>query len=254
MPGSVEKYDSTKPADPIKAPGAPGSAPRWTSSAKTAVGTSTSGMSHVWFTIGQGVLNEIYFPDIDKANTRTIRLIVTDGEDFFSDEEHDADQTCVAETPGIPAYTITSTCKSGPVPASPSRSSRNRKGDMLLMQVRFQCLQATPLRLFLYIEPHLADQGGGNGAWVGEYKGQKMLLAGREHSFLACMCTVPWKDTTCGYVGEDDAYDQLKKSKRLTALYNEAPNGNVSLCGEIDLPHPTGLHVRRRHRPWVWTR
>ncbi len=239
MQASVEKFDSTKPEKPVNAPGAPGSDARWTSSAKTAVGTSTSGMSHVWFTIGRGVLNEIYFPDIDKANTRTIRLLVTDGEDFFSDEEQDAHHECVAETPGIPMYTITSTCKSGRYRLTKQIVAEAER-DTLLMQVRFECLQASPtLRLFLYIEPHLADQGNGNGAWIGQYKGLPMLLAGRNQAFLASMCTVPWKGMTCGYVGRGDGYDQLKHSKKLTDFYTEASTGNVSLCGEIALPHPT---------------
>ena len=235
MTDSVEKCDSTKPTEPAQAPGAPGSDARWTSSAKTAIGTSTSGMSHLWFTIGQGVLNEIYFPDIDKANTRTIRFLITDGESFFSDEEHDAEHLCVAHAPGIPAYTITSTCKAGRYRLTKEIVTETER-DSLLMQVRFETLQsAIPLRVFLYIEPHLADQGGDNGAWVGDYKGLKMLIAGREHAFLAAMCTVPWKATTCGYIGEGDAYDQLKKSKHLTDIYNTAPSGNISLCGEVDL-------------------
>ena len=238
MAGSVEKYDSTKPKNPSKAPGKPGTDPRWTSSAKTAVGTSTSSMSHIWFTIGQGVLNEIYFPDIDKANTRTVRLLVADGEDFFSDEEHDAHHTCVAQTPGIPLYTITSTCKSGRYRIT-KRIVAEADRDTLLMRVHFEVLQpASTLHLYVYIEPHLADQGEGNGAWIGQYKGLTMLQAGREHAFLAAMCTVPWKATTCGYVGKGDGYDQLNKSKTLTDFWTEAPTGNISLCGEVDLPHP----------------
>ena len=44
------------------APGWPGSEPRWTSSAKTGVGTSLSSASRVWFTLSHGILNEIYYP------------------------------------------------------------------------------------------------------------------------------------------------------------------------------------------------
>ena len=57
------------------APGWPGIAPRWTSSAKTAVGTALDPHSKVWFTLSHGILNEVYFPRVDQACTRDLGLI-----------------------------------------------------------------------------------------------------------------------------------------------------------------------------------
>ena len=71
------------------APGSPGIAARWTSSAKTGVGTALSPVSRVWFTLSHGILNEIYYPRIDQACTRDLGLIVTDGGGFFSEEKRD---------------------------------------------------------------------------------------------------------------------------------------------------------------------
>ena len=45
--------------------GKPGIEPRWTRSAKDAVGTAYSASSKVWFTTSAGVLNEVYYPTID---------------------------------------------------------------------------------------------------------------------------------------------------------------------------------------------
>jgi len=70
----------------IDAPGAPGIEPRWTSSAKTGVGTALSNLSQIWFTVSHGILNEIYYPLIDHACIRDMGLIITDGKDFFSEE------------------------------------------------------------------------------------------------------------------------------------------------------------------------
>jgi len=53
------------------APGWPGIEPRWTSSAKTGVGTALNLHSRVWFTLSHGILNEIYFPRVDQACTAT---------------------------------------------------------------------------------------------------------------------------------------------------------------------------------------
>ena len=67
--------------------GWPGIPPRWTSSAKTGVGTALNQHSKVWFTLSHGILNEVYFPRVDQACTRDIGFIVTDGRDFFSEEK-----------------------------------------------------------------------------------------------------------------------------------------------------------------------
>lgn len=54
------------------APGWPGIAPRWTSSAKSGVGAALSPLSRVWFTLSHGILNEIYCPRVDQAATRDL--------------------------------------------------------------------------------------------------------------------------------------------------------------------------------------
>ena len=46
--------------------------------------------SRVWFTISHGILNEIYFPFVDRPNTRDFGLLVADGAEFFSEEKRDA--------------------------------------------------------------------------------------------------------------------------------------------------------------------
>jgi hypothetical protein len=49
------------------APGWPGIPARWTSSAKSGVGTALGTGSRVWFTLSHGILNEIYYPRVDSA-------------------------------------------------------------------------------------------------------------------------------------------------------------------------------------------
>lgn len=54
------------------APGWPGIEPRWTSSAKSGVGTALTAMSRTWFTLSHGILNEIYYQRPDLACTRDL--------------------------------------------------------------------------------------------------------------------------------------------------------------------------------------
>ncbi len=101
------------------APGAPGIPARWTSSAKTAVGTALSNESHVWFTLSHGILNEIYYPRIDQACVRDMGLIITDGADYFSEEKRDADGAVHWPTDGVPAFHLVNTSRDGRCARSP---------------------------------------------------------------------------------------------------------------------------------------
>src|SRR5438105_5445866 len=94
-------------------PGKPGISPRWTTSAKTGVGTSASAESDVWFTISHGIIDEVYYPTLDKANTRDFGLLVTDGHDFFSEEKRNTTQKIEPLAQGVPGYRLTNTCNEG---------------------------------------------------------------------------------------------------------------------------------------------
>jgi len=85
------------------APGWPGIPPRWTSSAKSGVGTALNHTSRVWFTLSHGILNEIYFPRVDMACTRDLGLLITDGVSFFSEEKRHCKFEIAAVEPGVPA-------------------------------------------------------------------------------------------------------------------------------------------------------
>ena len=95
------------------APGWPGIAPRLTSSAKTGVGTAHNRPSPLWFTFSHGILNELYYPDVDQACMRDMEFIITDGKDFFSEEKRNAKSIANCPAEGVPAYQIINTCDQG---------------------------------------------------------------------------------------------------------------------------------------------
>ena len=88
------------------APGWPGSLARWTSSAKSGVGTALSADSRVWFTLSHGIINEIYYPQVDQACTRDVGLIVTDGSEFFSEEKRHTHHQVEYLADGVPAFQL----------------------------------------------------------------------------------------------------------------------------------------------------
>ena len=59
------------------ATGGPGIEPRWTRSDKDGVGTTYSGLSRVWFTVSKGILNEVYYPTVDRPQIRDLHRLQT---------------------------------------------------------------------------------------------------------------------------------------------------------------------------------
>ncbi len=167
------------------APGGPGILPRWTSSAKTGVGTALNQHSKVWFTLSHGILNEVYFPRVDQACTRDMGFIVTDGREFFSEEKRHCTFENRAFEPGVPAYELTNTCVSGryrihkEVLTDPYRN-------VVLQKIRFEPLQRrlSDYHLYALLAPHLANCGYGNTGWVGDYKGCPMFFAEHDGTTL----------------------------------------------------------------------
>jgi len=236
------------------APGWPGIPPRWTSSAKTGVGTALNQHSKVWFTISHGILNEIYFPRVDQACTRDMGFIVTSGRDFFSEEKrHCAFENRPCE-PGIPAYELINTCNSGryrihkEVFTDPYRH-------VVMQKVRFEALVGTlaDYRLYALLSPHLANWGKGNTGWTGDYKGVPMFFAERDGVALSLASSTPWAKMSVGFVGASDGWQDLSEHFQMEWIYDRAENGNIAFTGEIDLAACGGEFLLALGFGGMWT-
>jgi glucoamylase len=220
----------------LHAPGWPGIPARWTSSAKSGLGTALSTDSHVWFSLSHGIFNEIYYPRIDQACTRDMGLIITGENGFFSEEKRHARHSIEHLLEGIPAYRMVNTCKQGryrvekEVLTDPER-------DVVLQRTRFIPLlgELSAYRLFVLLSPHLSNRGAGNTGWVGDYKGVPMLFAERADHALALACSGPWVKRSVGFVGTSDGWQDLKQHNEMVWEYARAENGNICLAGEVDL-------------------
>jgi glucoamylase len=216
------------------APGWPGIAPRWTSSAKSGVGTALTAMSRTWFTLSHGILNEIYYQRPDLACTRDLGLIVTDDNGFFSEEKRNAEHHIKALASGIPAYELVNTHAGHYRIAKCVITDPYR--DVVLQRLNFEPLSQPHgrYRVYALLAPHLVNAGAGNTAWLGEYKGVPMLFAEGRGNALALACTVPWRNASVGFVGHSDGWQVLSRNGKLDPIWTRAENGNVALIGEID--------------------
>ena len=218
----------------MNAPGAPGILPRWTSSAKAGVGTALDPLSRVWFTISHGILNEIYYPRVDQACTRDFGFMVTDGHGFFSEEKRDAHHVVMPIEDGVPAFHLRNSCIHGRYVLEKSLVSDPRR-DVVLQRIRLQPSGGAPLRLFALLSPHLVNGGAHNTGWIGEYKGVPMLFAEGSGTAIALAASVPWLARSAGFVGASDGWGEVCRNYHLATCYDRAEDGNIALCGELDL-------------------
>jgi glucoamylase len=234
----MQKEDRSHPGDSPErhAPGHPGISPRWTSSAKTGIGTALNQHSKVWFTLSHGILNEVYFPRVDQACTRDMGCVITDGSGYFSEEKRDCDFENHPVQDGIPAFQMTNTCRSGryrihkEVLTDPYRH-------VVLQKIRFEPLQGklSDYKLYVLLSPHLANCGFSNTAWIGDYKGVPMFFADNRGTALGLASSAPWKKRSVGFVGYSDGWQDLSQHFEMQWEYTRAENGNIACTGEVDL-------------------
>src|SRR5512140_3191994 len=60
------------------APGGSGKDAHWETAGKQAIGTSATLESKVWFTLAQGVMTEVYYPNVTVANVQMLQFVVVD--------------------------------------------------------------------------------------------------------------------------------------------------------------------------------
>lgn len=238
-PNSVRRQEPTdvNPTQYSVAFGAPGIAPRWTSSAKEGLGTAYHTSCRLWFTLSHGIVNEIYYPTVDQPNTRDFQFLISDGETFCHEEKRDLDHRIEYPERDCPFYRLTNSERGGRyrlikhVLTDPHRS-------VLLVHTRFEILDHSllgKLHLYAILTPHLARHGGGNSGWSSEIGGNKLLHAERKGLHLVMGCSSGFSRRSVGYVGASDGWQDLMNDFKMSWEFQAAEDGNIGLTGEINL-------------------
>src|SRR3954469_4422489 len=72
------------------APGGPGQKTVWAEADKDGFGTSTTTQSKVWPTLDDGILTEVYYPNLGTPSVRDLQFIVSDGKTYSERERENA--------------------------------------------------------------------------------------------------------------------------------------------------------------------
>lgn len=226
----MTKFSNTNPAF-----GHPGIEPHWSPGNKDGVGTANAISTRLWFTLGQGVLNEVYYPTVDSPQIRELQYVISDGTSFADQEKLHLDSQIERLAPHTLGYRITNSDPEG----------RYQIVKEVITDPKFPCLLQhtkltgdrdllSQLRLYVLCSPHLAIGGWDDNAAVIEVAGWKILTAEQNGTWLAIAATVPFTRLSCGYIGESDGWTDLCDNFQMDWEFDCARSGNVALMGEID--------------------
>jgi glucoamylase len=224
------------PPAPRPAFGAPGIEPRWTRSDKSAVGTAYFAGSRLWFTLAAGIVSEVYYPTIDRPQTRDLQFLITDGETFFHDERRDTTNVVEQLSEHSLGFRITNT----------NEEQGYRIVKEVIADPHYACLLVHTkidadeslldrLKLYVLLAPHLAGGGQGNNGYQCTVGGRDLLVANRDGYWLTLGASIPFLRRSCGYVGASDGWTDLAGNYQMDWDFDRAENGNIALMGQIDL-------------------
>ncbi len=225
--------------------GAPGMDPRWSSARKDTVGMAYSASSCIWYTVSHGILNELYYPTIDRPQIRDMQFLLTDGETFAHEEKRDLERHFEYIDPDTTAVRLTNRDPHGrytlikEIIADPHYPA-------VLVRVRLEGDEQVLSRMKAYalLAPHLEVSGAGNSGGVMDVAGQRVLLAWKNSIALAMTASCGFSRASCGYVGHSDGWQDVMGNLRMDWEFGMALDGNIALTGEIDVS---------RHREFIVT-
>ncbi|RPI44875.1 MAG: glycosyl hydrolase [Betaproteobacteria bacterium] len=216
----------------MHAPGRPGIAPTWTSSAKDAVGCAL-GSPRLWFSTGFGIVNEVYWPRADIPQIRDLGFVVADDRGFWVEVKRNGCYRTAQPGPGIPAFEITHEHARFELRV---RVAPDPTRDVLLVEVDLAAQDE--LRIYALIAPHLGGGGRDNRAAVDRYNGRRVMWAEKGPFAMALAAADgaqqdAWGACSAGYVGVSDGWQDFSRNGRMTWSFGVAGPGNVALIGEL---------------------
>jgi glucoamylase len=214
------------------APGGPGLPPTWCSSAKEIVGCPL-GLARLWFTIGGGIINEVYHPRVDIPQIRDLGFIIGDGAGFWVEVKRMWRHEVQLADAGAPAVRIAHRHERFELAL---RVTPCEDRDVLLIEVTLTGDAA--LKPYALLAPHLGGTGHGNRAEVVSHRGRRVLWAEQGPFGLALAAATPQQTDafgrgSAGFVGDSDGWQDFFRHGAMTWEYDSAGPGNVALLGEL---------------------
>jgi glucoamylase len=214
------------------APGAPGANATWNEANLQGFADSLGSDSKVWYTLGDGELENVFYPETDTPDTFGLQYLVSNGSTFTDTETSNTTHAISLVDPTSLVWQQVNTATNGDFTitktyiADPSRS-------VVLIETTFDNLSSTPLDLYADYLPQLSNDGMGNTGGTDATSGDLVASNGSVSSALAS--SAGFTQTTTGYVGtSSDGSEQLADSYALTSTYSSASTaGHIVQVAQI---------------------
>ena len=216
--------------------GWPGMEPRWARGDKDGIGTAYAASARIWFTLWAGIITEVYFPRVDRPQLRDLQYLATDGETFLHEEKRHLVSSYERLESNTLGFHVVNCDPEGRY-AIFKEIITDPHLACVLQRTRIEGQEAflSKLRLYALCAPHLEVGGWGNNGYVREISGRKVLMAQKGGTWLALGATIPFSRTSCGYVAASDGWTDLADNLQMDWEFQQAPDGNIALTGELDL-------------------
>jgi glucoamylase len=215
--------------------GAPGMEPRWTSAAKDTVGTAYAASSRAWYTISHGILNEIYYPTIDRPQIRDMGFLITDGETFFHEDKRDLKhEFSYIDSDALGARIISRDCDGRYTLTKEIINDPHYPVVLIRARLEGDKDFLSRLQVYALLSPHVEGGGMGNSARTLTVAGKLSVVAWKNRTALCLATSTGFLRASCGYVGRSDGWQDLKHNLKMDWEFGSALDGNIAVMGQID--------------------
>lgn len=235
------------------APGGPGKNAQWATAGKQAIGTSATRESKVWFTLAQGVMTEVYYPDVTVANVHMLQFVVVNPktknveterddalhevQDYFSPFYNQLLRPVAKRRVFGPPFVNpddtaslrfrqTNTAKSGEWKITKDYVT-DPKRSTVLINVQFET-KNKDLELYIYYDPSLSNTGMHDTAWS---DGQSLLAC--DGTICSALTANGLSELSSGYYQTSDGLEQLRRYGKINGPFGRAENGNVVQISKV---------------------
>lgn len=210
------------------APGGPGQTPTWAPANKDGYGTAKNTTSKVWFTLQNGALSEVYYPDLGTPSVRDLQFVVTDGKSFSERDTDGATHTTRLADPQALVYQQVNTDKAHRWQLTKTYVTDPRR-DTVMLNVGFRSLTGEPLQLYALYNPRLSNGASDKPDDSGSSQGDA-LVAHDATTGSALVASPGFTATSSGYLGTSDGWQDLRTDHTMDWHY-DATNGNIVQTG-----------------------
>jgi len=212
----------------------------WGPGRKMAFGAAPGPKSKLWYTLAEGSLSEVFFPQLDRVALHELRFFASAGGAPPVDDSTDGDHSISWLAPGIPAFSVDSTHHE-------YRLTKDFFSDpeenAMFIAANFSP-ELPDVRLYMQASAHWQPGTEGNFASVIDTNPPALLI--RQQDVWICIVG-PFSRGTVGYYRSSDLQVDLHDGDGyLTSSYDRGGPGNVTVGAEIGSRKTNASNFRMR--------